>query len=594
MEEITYDFSGWATKANLKCSDNRVILPGAFKHCDGETVPLVWQHMHNAPDNVIGKALLHDTDEGVYAFCSFNNTKQGRTSKALVEHGDVDSLSIHANQLEQQGNNVLHGTIREVSLVLAGANPGAKIENINISHADGSMTELDDDVIIFHHQNIIPKDKEYLLDEEFEDDDDLDDEEFEDDDDLDDEEFEEDNDLDDEEFEEDNDLDHSDVTVGDVIKSMNEVQQAVFHGMLEDALSQGGESMRKNLFEEQGVVEDKKTLTHSDFAEIAANAREMGASSLRKACIQHAEGDYGISDIDKLFPEAKSLTDRPEFIKRKTEWVSLVINGCHHTPFSRIKTVFADITEDEARARGYIKGNQKVDEVFTLLHRVTTPQTIYKKQKLDRDDIVDITDFDVVAWIRLEMRMMLDEEIARAVLIGDGRLSSSPDKIKEDNIRPIYKEDPLYADRVILEPDSETEEVVESVIRALDEYEGTGSPTYFTTAAHATDMLLLKDKMGRRYYRTMSEVADALTVEKVVKVPVMKNMSRTAEGKTYDLLGIAVNLTDYNIGADKGGEINSFEDFDIDFNQYKYLLETRISGALTKPRSAVVVEMERA
>ena len=560
-----FDFSGWATKVNLKCSDGRTIMKDAFKDNDGKSVPLVWNHQHNDPSNVLGHALLQNRDEGVYAYCTFNDSEAGKTGKLLVQHGDVCALSIWANQLKQNLNNVVHGNIREVSLVLAGANPGAFIDSI-IMHGQ----ESDEEAIIYTGEDIVLShgdDKEDKKVEETE-----------------------------KKIET-----GKEETVADVFNTLSEKQKNVVYAIIGQALeegegsndeeeSEGGKEMKHNVFDQ---IEEKQddVLSHDAMNTIISDGKRFG--SLKESFLAHAD-EYGIKQIDYLFPEAKSLNNPPEFIKRETDWVSKVMNGVHRTPFSRIKSSFADITADEARAKGYIKGNLKKEEVFTLLKRSTTPTTIYKKQKLDRDDIIDITDFDVVAWLKSEMRMMLNEEIARAILIGDGRLSSSDDKINEQNIRPIASDAELYSVRVPVNvsasatTDDKAKAMIRAAVKARKEYKGSGNPTFFTTEDWLTDALLLEDTMGHRLYKNESDVAAAMRVSNIVTVPVMEGAKGPNGG---DLIGIIVNLNDYNVGADKGGAINMFDDFDIDYNQQKYLIETRCSGALTKPYSALVLEL---
>ncbi len=558
----TYDFSGWATRNNLKCSDGRTIMKDAFKHNDGQTVPLVWNHQHNDPLNVLGHALLENRDEGVYAYCKFNETESGKNAKLLVEHGDVSALSIYANQLKQRGSNVIHGAIREVSLVLAGANPGAFIDSV-MSHGE----ESDDEAIIYTGEDIslfhTDEKKDKPVDEKSEDEE----------------------------------------TVADVFNTLTEKQKTVVYAMIGQALEEneesednndnndskgGNKTMKHNVFDKEDAKKD--VLSHSDLEAIFADAKRYG--SLKDSVLAH-----GIEQIDYLFPDTKNVTDIPQFIQRDTGWVQNVMNSVHHTPFSRIKSILADITEDDARAKGYIKGNLKKDEVFTLLKRTTTPTTIYKKQKLDRDDVVDITDFDVVAWLKSEMRMMLDEEIARAILVGDGRLSSSDDKINEQNIRPIWKDDDLYTIKAPVTvaanatADEKAKAFIRAAIKSRKNYKGSGEPTLYTTEDVLTDCLLMEDTTGRVIYDSVSKLATALRVKEIITVPVMENLSRVDNGTTYGLMGIIVNLTDYNIGADKGGAVNMFDDFDIDYNAQKYLIETRCSGALIKPYSAIALEL---
>lgn len=573
-----FDFSGWATKANLKCSDGRTIMKDAFKHNDGQTVPLVWNHQHNDPNEVLGHALLENREEGVYAYCSLNDTETGKTAKLLVQHGDVVALSIYANQLKQNMNNVIHGNIREVSLVLAGANPGASIDSI-IMHGEESQEEAviftGEDIMLAHAEDET-SDEETITH------------------------------ADKEDKEEKMDTDKKetgDKTLKDVIDTLNEEQKNAVYAMvglaLEDASnknkneeSEGGdETMKHNAFD-QNDQNNENVLSHDAMETIINDGKRYG--SLKESFLAHA-GEYGITNIDYLFSEVQTLNKTPEFIQREMGWVQKVMNGTHHSPFSRIKSVFADITEDEARARGYMKGNLKKEEVFSLLKRTTTPTTIYKKQKLDRDDVIDITDFDVVAWLKSEMRMMLDEEIARAILVGDGRLSSSDDKINESNIRPIYNDEELYTIQATVTvasnatADEKAKAMIRAAIKARKDYRGSGSPTFFTTEDVLTDALLLEDTMGHRLYKNAGEVADAMRVKEIVTVPVMEGMKGKNGG---DLLGIIVNLADYNVGADKGGAVNMFDDFDIDYNQQKYLIETRCSGALTKPKSAIAIELK--
>lgn len=567
----TYDFSGWATRNNLRCSDGRTIMKDAFKHNDGQTVPLVWNHQHNDPLNVLGHALLENRDEGVYAYCKFNETESGKNAKLLVEHGDVSSLSIYANQLKQKGSNVLHGAIREVSLVLAGANPGAFIDAV-IRHGETS----DEEAIIYTGKNI------YLYHSD---------------------EKKEDEPVDEKKPDEKKDTEE---TVADVFNTLTEKQKTVVYAMIGQALEEkeesednndnndnndskgGNKTMKHNVFDKEDAKKD--VLSHSDLEAIFADAKRYG--SLKDSVLAH-----GIEQIDYLFPDAKNVTDIPQFIQRDMGWVQKVMNSVHHTPFSRIKSVLADITEDDARAKGYIKGTLKKDEVFTLLKRTTTPTTIYKKQKLDRDDVVDITDFDVVAWLKSEMRVMLDEEIARAALVGDGRLSSSDDKINEQNIRPIWKDDDLYTIKAPVTvaanatADDKAKAFIRAAIKSRKNYKGSGEPTLYTTEDVLTDCLLMEDTTGRVIYDSVSKLATALRVKEIVTVPVMENLSRDDNGTTYSLMGIIVNLTDYNIGADKGGAVNMFDDFDIDYNAQKYLIETRCSGALIKPYSAIALEL---
>lgn len=567
-----YDFSGWATRANIRCSDGRTIMKDAFKHMDGKTVPLVWNHQHNDPNEVLGHALLESKDGDIYAYGKFNDTEAGRTAKLLVQHGDVNQLSIYANKLKQQMSNVLHGEIREVSLVLAGANPGAFIESI-LSHGE----ESDEEAIIYTGEDF------YLSHASDDDQADANGEGTK---------------------KGDSKVgDNKEKTVKEVFDSMTEEQQTVVYAMIGQALSDaekdndesegGNENMKHNVFD-QDIEQNENVLSHSEMAAIFSDAKRYG--SLKDSVLAH-----GIEDIDYLFPEANNLNTPPEFIKRDMGWVNKVMSGVHHTPFSRIKSMFADITEDDARAKGYLKGKLKKEEVFSLLKRSTTPTTIYKKQKLDRDDVIDITDFDVVAWLKAEMRMMLDEEIARAILVGDGRLNSSDDKINEQNIRPIYKDEELYTiraevDASVAKTDSEKAKAfIRAVIKSRKNYKGSGEPTLYTTEDMLTDCLLLEDNVGRVIYDSVDKLKSVLRVKEIVTVPVMEGINRTDDnGNNLGLMGLIVNLKDYNVGADKGGAVNMFDDFDIDYNAQKYLIETRCSGALTKPFSAIAVELKSA
>jgi hypothetical protein len=576
--EAKPDFSGYATKAGLKCSDGRTIMPDAFKHQDKETVPLVWQHGHNEPSNVLGYAILEHREDGVYAYGFFNDTDQGKNAKTLVEHGDIKSLSIYANGLTEKAKQVLHGFIRELSLVLSGANPGALIDNITLAHGDGDMVTLEDEAVIYtglelHH------------------DDDDDSNNSDDDDDS--------EDLASSKAIYDKMSDEQKVAVDQMVGSARNsvigTPEAVAHANERSKSKlvhneEEGRRMSRNVFEEQngGKKEEKHVLTHDAIKGIVADAQRIG--SLREAVEAYAL-KHGIDNIDVLFPDARSVTDTPEFDQRRVEWVSGVINGTKHSPFSRIKSLVADITFEEARAKGYIKGNLKKEEFFSVSKRVTTPSTVYKKQKLDRDDIIDITDFDVVTWLKAEMRLMLDEELARAVLLGDGRDVADEDKIKDPvgategaGIRSILNDHELYAATVnvnIDDPNSSPTEIVDEVVRAMRFYKGSGSPTFYTTLPTLTSMLLIRDSLGHRMYRNAAELASEMGVSNIVTVEVMEDYP--------NVVGIVVNLRDYTIGADKGGDVNFFDDFDIDYNQYKYLLETRVSGALTKIRSALVI-----
>ena len=564
-----FDFGGWATKNNLRCSDGRVIIKDAFKHNDGQIVPLVWNHQHNDPLNVLGHAVLENRNEGVYAYCTFNSTEAGQNAKQLVEHGDVSALSIYANKLQQQGSNVLHGEIREVSLVLAGANPGAFIDSI-IRHGE----ESDEEAVVYTGENLELAHAE-----------------------------------DDEESEKQEKLEHAEEnnkekTVQDVFDTLNEEQKNVVYALVGQALESKNQNeekekdknkeedstMKHNVFDKETENKDN-VISHSEMQAIIADAKRYG--SMKDSALAH-----GIENVDFLFPDARTINNVPDFIQRDMGWVQKVMGGTHHTPFSRIKSMHADITEDEARARGYIKGKLKKEEVFSLLKRTTDPTTVYKKQKMDRDDVIDITDFDVIAWLKAEMRMMLDEEIARAILVGDGRLASSDDKISEDKIRPIWKDSDLYTVKAMIEAeptanaDDKAKAFIRAAIKSRKNYKGSGNPKLFTTEDVVTDCLLLEDKNGRRIYESVAALATALRVSEIVTVPVMEGLTRNGQSKKVELMGIIVNLNDYNVGADKGGAVNMFDDFDIDYNQQKYLIETRCSGALTKPYSAVAIEFQ--
>lgn len=572
-----FDFSGWATRANLKCSDGRTIMKDAFKHNDGQTVPLVWNHQHNDPNEVLGHALLENRDEGVYAYCKFNETESGKTAKLLVQHGDVDALSIYANQLKENMSNVIHGNIREVSLVLAGANPGAFIDSV-IMHGE----ESDDEAIIYTGENIS---LQHANDEKKE-------------------ESKDDKKTTDDSNKKEETKTESEETVADVFNTLTDKQKTVVYAMIGQALEGaddedkddegGSKTMKHNVFDKDTQNQEETVLSHAAMETIIGDAKRYG--SMKESFLAHAQ-DYGIENIDYLFPEANTLNNTPEFIKREMGWVSTVMSGVHHTPFSRIKSVFADITEDDARAKGYIKGKLKKEEVFSLLKRTTTPTTVYKKQKMDRDDVVDITDFDVIAWLKSEMRMMLDEELARAFLVGDGRLASSDDKINEQNIRPIWKDEDLYTIKSLVTVPSGgslAEEFIDQSVRAMKDYKGSGSPTAFMTEEMLTECLLLKDTNKHRLYKNAEEVATAMRVSRIVTVPIMEGLKRTVDSNTFELKALIVNLNDYNVGADKGGAVNMFDDFDIDYNQQKYLIETRCSGALTKPYSAIALEVKQA
>ena len=570
-----FDFSGWATRNNLKCSDGRTIMKDAFKSNDGQVVPLVWNHQHNDSENVLGHALLENRDEGVYAYCSFNDTSRGRDAKTMVEHGDITALSIYANKLKQNGSNVIHGAIREVSLVLAGANPGAYIDSI-MSHGEDS----DEDAVIYTGEPIAL----YHAEENIETEEEI---------------------VENEVVHSEDKTPENEKNPKEIFDTLNEEQQDLVYKLIGQALNEGksdennkeDDNMIKHNVFEQNEETKENVLSHADMENLFKRGKQLG--SLREAVDElcHA-GTYGINEIETLFPEAKNLNNPPEFIKRDMDWVSTVMNGVHHTPFSRIKSMFANITEDEARAKGYIKGKLKKEEVFSLLKRTTTPTTIYKKQKLDRDDTVDITDFDVVAWLKSEMRMMLEEEIARAILIGDGRLTSDDDHINETNIRPIWKDEDLFTIKTAVTvganatDDDIAKAMIKAAVKSRKAYKGSGNPVFYTTEDFLTDALLLEDTQGYRLYKSVDELATAMRVRKIITVPVMEGQTRTdAQSKTRTLMGLIVNLNDYNVGADKGGAVSMFDDFDIDYNQMKYLIETRCSGALIKPYSAIALEL---
>lgn len=603
---MNYDFSGWATRNDLKCSDGRIIRSGAFKDCDGKQVPLVWQHQHNGVENVLGHAILENRPEGVYTYAVFNNTESGKMAKEAVQNGDIKQLSIYANKLKQNGSNVMHGVIREVSLVLAGANPGAMIDTV-IAHSDDGSEEAviytDTDIELYHAAT--KKD--------------------------------EDTDETDPEVVEDNqngsvdertqNMDpqnaqaqapqgqapvQGDKTIQDVIDEMTDEQKDVLYYLVGMAAQQGeatgeedveDEDMKHNLFDAEGDY-----LAHSaeDMEEVLRDAKRYG--SLKESALQHGMEDitlgdalqHSITDVGFLFPDAKTIGAEPEFISRKMDWVEDVMNGVSRTPFSRVKSIFANITEDEARAKGYITGKEKKEEVFKLLKRTTDPQTIYKKQKMDRDNMVDITSFDVVAWLKKEMRMMLDEELAGAILCGDGRTSTDDDHISHDHIRPIWQDQNLYTTNVAVaiksaEKDDENKvygKMIKAIIKARKNYRGSGNPVFYTTEDVLTGMLLITDSTGRDIYESPEKLAQKLRVSKIVTVPVLENKTRVdSDSKRYQLQGIIVNLKDYNVGADNGGAVTLFDDFDIDYNAQKYLIETRCSGALVKPYSAISVEM---
>lgn len=601
-----YDFSGYVTKNDLLCSDGRIIRHGAFSECDGKKVPLVYQHDHTDIDQVVGHALLEQRDDGMYGYCSLNNTPKGQVARELVEHGDIVSMSIYANRLRQNGKNVVHGIIREVSLVLAGANPGAYIDNIQFAHADG-FDVLDDEAIIYSGLEDLLVHADDEGDEKVEQKksrvDDVEEEELEE------EELED--DEDEEEDEDDEKLNHADQTLGEWFAALSQQDQdnvsalvglSVAAAMEEDddeaehdAFGEDyleGDEMKHNVFDTESG--ETSVLTHSDMTAILSNAKRNG--SLREAVSEYFNDDpealqHGITDIEVLFPEAQMVGGTtPGFIQRRMEWVGVVMNGVHKSPFARFKSNAANITMDEARARGYIKGNQKVEEQFSVMKRSTDPTTIYKLQKFDRDDIIDITDFDVVAWVKGEMRMMLDEEIARAILVGDGRSAVSDDKIDETHIRPIWTDDEMFSVHTVMARGAKVTDIIDQIIRMKKEYKGSGQPTMFIGTDLLTEMRLLKDGDGHRMYKTDQELADDLRVSKIVEVEIMDDLSRTVNGTTRDLGVIIVNLADYNTGANRGGQVTMFDDFDLNFNKQEYLLETRMSGALYQPKSALVLE----
>lgn len=593
---MNFDFSGWATKNDLKCKDGRTIRRDAFKVNDGKRVPLIWNHQHWDPSAVLGHAYLTNRDEGVWADCAFNKTQNGKDAYECVKHGDVEALSIHATDIIQEGGDVLHGVIREVSLVLAGANPGAFIESV-FSHGY-PMDESDEECVIYNNENVFishsdkgeePKENSKSIKKE-------------------------------EEPEVSESKEKKGKTVAEVINEMTEEQKDAVAILLAEATGdlddddnnddKEGDDMSHNIFE-GGKETGMNVLTHSEEVALIEAAKRTG--SLREAVSEMFDGDithaipttgmtvgagtntYGIKGVDQLFPDAQVIDGVPQFISRNMDWVKKVMGSVRRTPFSRVKSVYANITEDEARAKGYIKGKEKKDEVFTLLKRTTNPQTVYKKQKLDRDDIVDIKDLNVVQWIRQEMRMMLEEEIARAILIGDGRQSHEDDKIQEINIRPVYNDADLFTVKSIIKTgptatgQEKAKKFIDECVRSRKKYKGSGNPTLYTTEDMLTEMLLLEDTIGHKLYKTIQELATALRVSEIVTVEPMEGLKIDTN---KEVAGIVVNLTDYNVGADKGGETTMFDDFDIDFNQYKYLIETRFSGALIKPFSAITLAFD--
>lgn len=577
----SYDFAGWVTRANLRCTDGRIIMNDAFKDCDGKRVPLVWAHQHNSVDDVLGHMDLENRGEGVYGYGYFNETDSGQNAKELVRNGDVTAMSIYANQLKQEGSSVRHGVIREVSLVLAGANPGAFIDSV-MMHADGTTYTSEDEAQIYTGKIMEVIDMANKLKHA-------------------------------DQAEEKQETPAADKpeegneTIGEIFNTLSDKQKKAVYAIVgsimddedgddkEDDSEEDDADMKHNVFDTETNPMD--VISHDEMTAVITDARSRG--SMKDAALAH-----GITNIGNLFPEAQTIEKTPEFYKRDTDWVSVVMSGVHRSPFSRVKSTYADITADDARARGYVKGNQKVEETIAALKRVTTPTTIYKLQKLDRDDVVDITDFDVVAWIKGEMRMMLDEEIARAILVGDGRNASSNDKINEQNIRPIWKDDEAYTIHHIAElaKDATQDDVAIAFIRdsvkSRKDYKGSGNPILFTTEDHLTNMLLLEDRVGRRLYDTVEKLATAMRVSRIITVPVMEGLTRTTtsadvgvtSGTTVQLAGIIVNLGDYNVGADRGGEVNLFDDFDINYNKQEYLIETRCSGAMIRPKGAIALE----
>ena len=569
MGKQKWDFSGWATRNDLHCSDGRTIRKDAFKDCDGKIVPIFWNHQHDSVDNVLGHGMLENRDEGVYFYGAFNEDEEGQKAKKRVQHGDIRSLSIMANQLRQVGGDVIHGVIREVSLVPAGANPGAFID-IVMSHGeevgDAMILGYDEAISLhFYHAD----DEEEKKDEK-----------------------------------ESDDEKDSEETLEDVINSMTEKQRNTMFGLIgkaleekDEKLEEGDPDMKKNIFDRTNDQNTSGVLMHSDgtlvtvdeVTTIFKDAKRLG--SLRDAVLEH-----GIDQIDYLFPDDRTLTTQPTFIQRDMGWVSDIMGSVHHTPFARVKSVFADITEDDARAKGYIKGKMKKEEFFSLIKRRTEPTTVYKKQKMDRDDMIDITDFDVAAWLKTEMRMMLNEELARAYLIGDGRLASSDDHINDQNIRPVAFDDDLFTIHADIEvsssatDDEKAKALIRGVIKNRKLYRGSGNPVMYTTEDALTDMLLLEDTLGHALYADEAALARKMRVRKIVTVPVMEGVT----GKNGNpLVAVVVNMGDYNVGADRGGAVNMFDDFDIDYNQQKYLIETRCSGALTVPYSAMAFEMKK-
>lgn len=580
---MKYDFSGYATRNGIRCTDGRTIMKDAFLDNDGAIVPLVWQHDHSDPSNILGKVRLENRPDGVYAYGTFNDTPAANDAKLAVKHGDITAMSIYANHVKQESGLVQHGNIREVSLVLSGANPGAFIDNVSIAHGDEKVT-LDDEVIIFSGEDFAHEESDDSEDSE---------------------------ESTTTESEEPTEFEHKEEpetssskeseggkTIQEVIDTMTEEQKKVLYALVgmaaegegdDDVEQSEGDDNMYNAFEGEGNDEIRHAdeFVEAKFDEVIDDAKRNGRFS--DSVIRHAQ-DYGIKNIDILFPDAQAIRNTPDFYGRRTEWVNTVLNNTQHVPFSRIKSMYADITADEARARGYTldrdNNKRKIEEVFNVLKRVTTPQTVYKKQKLDRDDIIDITSFDVVAWLKQEMRVMLDEEIARAVLIGDGREASDESKIRTDSIRPIAFDDDLYTIKVMIDDADDVTKMIDSVTQAQVNYRGSGTPTFYASPSLIAKMMTQRDQLNHRMYRTRGDLASELSVSNIVDVPIMD------QAKTDDkrpVLGLIGNLRDYTIGADRGGNVSMFDDFDIDFNQQKYLMETRCSGALTLPKSFIAI-----
>lgn len=561
------DFDGWATVASVKCTDGRVISHHAFDQNDGAVVPLVWQHGHDNVTNVLGHAQLEKRPEGVYAYGFFNGSQQAEHARELIEHGDINAMSIFANQLRQKGNIVEHGNIVEVSLVLRGANPKATIENVSMAHADGEGYSA---IIKMGDGDAVHEDYDDGTNDRTED---------------------------------DSESSDDDRTIGEILSTLTDEQMEAVEYLIAAAID--GESddsedsdetneegnMKHNIFEADSDQAANNTLSHADFAAIVERAKS-NCTTLNEE-LRHA--DYGIENIGYLFPDAKSITNEPVTIDRDQSWVGVVMNGTKHSPFARIKSILADIRDDKARAKGYAtKARKKTDEVIKLLTRTTSPTTIYKKQRLDRDDIVDITDFNVVSWLKSEMRGKLNEEIARAILIGDGRSESDPDKVNDEAIRPILKENDLYAIHKVLDRATTDDTLVDDIVLASADLEGSGSPTLFIDKKRLVGLILQKDKNGRRIYETEASLAAAMGVSKIVTVPQFAGFEHDVKGAQCELLAIVVDLRDYTIGSNAGAELGMAETFDLDFNQYKYLMETRLSGSLTAPYSALTISRKKA